>query len=94
MMPKATKMNADASAAQATGLSWLNIVMLVISFAETYGPNVLTIIADVAAAVKSGNVADLAALVAKDGPEIVQMAQAIASIFGVPLPPIPVAAGS
>jgi hypothetical protein len=94
--PLEAKVTAGAAQLQAAGLSWIQILTLVISFMGQFGPSLFSIVTDVITAVKTPGgpaavLAALQALAAKDGPAVYQMATMIAGWFGIPLPPLPVA---
>jgi hypothetical protein len=75
--------------AVAAGLTLSQIVTILVNFgtfAEKYGPEIFTIVSQIAIAVKTGNVAGIAALAVTYGPQIQEIANAIAAMFGVTLP--------
>jgi hypothetical protein len=88
-MVRFLKNNFDA-AQRTTNLNWYQLFQLAVNFGQQYGPDLLNIITAVTAAIKGGSPATaIAALVVQYGPEVMQMAEEIAAMFGIVLPPSP-----
>ncbi len=66
------------------GFNWVQLLQLIGDFPQYFGA-----IAAIAAALKSGNVAALTALLAQYGPQLMGLIQAIAAMFGITVPTIP-----
>ena len=82
--------DSEVKAAVNSGFSWFQLFLLMSQFGLKYGGELLTIANAVEAALKSPNqLVALEALEKTYGPDIVAMAQAIASMLGYTLPPLP-----
>jgi hypothetical protein len=75
------------AAATAAGLTFVQIITLLMQFGSKYGADLLSIVIALIAAIKAGDIGAIEALAVKWGPEIYAMCVFIGNMLGLTLPP-------